>query len=51
MVFDGLRVHFLTGSLHYYDEETRRQVEEQSAYIVAGLNASAIIPVEIVTAQ
>jgi len=48
MVFDGLRVHFLTGSLHYYDEETRRQVEEQSAYIVAGLNASAIIPVEIV---
>ena len=26
MAFDGLRVHFLTGSLHYYDDATRRLV-------------------------
>ena len=48
MAFDGLRVHFLTGSLHYYDDETRRLVAKQSAEIVAGLNASVATPVEIV---
>ena len=48
MAFGGLRVFFLTGSLHYYGEETRRQVAEQSAHIVAGLGAAAAIPVEIV---
>jgi L-arabinose isomerase len=48
MAFDGLRVLFLTGSLHYYGEETRRQVAEQSAHIVAGLGAAPAIPVEIV---
>ena len=48
MTLDGLRVLFLTGSLHYYGEETRRQVAEQSARIVAGLVAAPEIPVEIV---
>jgi L-arabinose isomerase len=48
MTLDGLRVFFLTGSLHYYGEETRRQVAEQSARIVAGLGAAPEIPVEIV---
>ena len=48
MAFDGLRVHFLTGSLHYYDDATRRLVAEQSAEIVAGLNTAKALPVEIV---
>ena len=48
MAFDELRVVFLTGSLHYYDEATRRQVDRQSKEIVAGLGVSPDIPIEIV---
>ncbi len=41
-------VWFLTGSQHLYGEETLRQVAENSANIVEGLNNSANIPVKIV---
>jgi L-arabinose isomerase len=39
---------FLTGSQHLYGEETLKQVAANSKEIVAGLNASSIIPVTIV---
>ena len=48
MAFDGLRVLFLTGSLHYYGEETRRQVAEQSARSWPASGLRRAIPVEIV---
>ena len=48
MGFDGLRIWFLTGSQDLYGEATLAQVGEQSAAIVAGLNAASDIPVEIV---
>ncbi len=48
MAFDELRVVFLTGSLHYYDDATRRLVERQSKEIAAGLSAAPDIPIEIV---
>ena len=48
MALGELRVWFLTGSQALYGEETLRKVEEQAAAIVAGLRASAEIPVEIV---
>jgi L-arabinose isomerase len=40
-------IWFLTGSQDLYGEETLRQVEAQSARIVAGLAASAAIPVTV----
>jgi L-arabinose isomerase len=48
MAFEGLEVWFLTGSQVLYGEEVLRRVAEQSATIVAGLNASPAIPIRIV---
>ena len=48
MAFDGLKIWFLTGSQDLYGEVILGQVREQSAEIVAGLNAAGSIPVEIV---
>ena len=48
MAYTGLRIWFLTGSQDLYGDETLRQVAEQSATIVAGLQASSDIPIEIV---
>ncbi len=48
MTFEGLRVWFLTGSQDLYGEATLRTVGEQSAAMVAGLDAASAIPVEIV---
>ena len=48
MAFDGLRIYFLTGSIHYYDDATRQKVAEQSKRIVRGLQAAAEIPIQIV---
>ncbi len=48
MAFEGLEVWFLTGSQELYGEEALRRVKEQSAGIVAGLEAAAEIPVKIV---
>ena len=42
------RVWFLTGSQDLYGDETLRQVAEQSARVVAGLDAAADIPVPVV---
>jgi len=48
MAFDGLKVWFLTGSQVLYGEAILSAVGEQSAEMVAGLNAAADVPVEIV---
>jgi L-arabinose isomerase len=48
MGFDRLRIWFLTGSQDLYGEAILAQVREQSAAVVAGLNAVSDIPVEIV---
>jgi L-arabinose isomerase len=48
MAFDGLQIWFLTGSQDLYGEAILRQVQAQSAQMVAGLASSGVIPVEIV---
>ncbi len=48
MAFDGLKIWFLTGSIHYYGEEALKQVTDQAAGIVAGLGAAPDIPIQIV---
>jgi L-arabinose isomerase len=42
------QIWFLTGSQDLYGDETLRQVAEQSARVVAGLDAASVIPVPIV---
>lgn len=46
--FDPLEVWFVTGSQHLYGEETLKQVAAHSQEIAAALNASDIIPVNVV---
>lgn len=46
--FEGKEVWFLTGSQGLYGEDTLREVAEQSETVVANLNASSDIPVNIV---
>jgi L-arabinose isomerase len=46
--FKGIQIWFITGSQHLYGPETLKQVETNSKEIVAHLNKSASIPVEIV---
>ena len=48
MAFQGLKIWFLTGSQDLYGEVILGQVKTNSAEMVAGLNASAAVPVEIV---
>ncbi len=48
MAFEGLKIWFLTGSQGLYGEVILGKVLAQSQEMVAGLNASADIPVEIV---
>jgi len=48
MTFDGLQIWFLTGSQDLYGEAILQKVKEQSTEIVAGLDAAADVPVEIV---
>jgi len=48
MAFDGLKIWFLTGSQDLYGEVILGKVKAQSAEMVAGLNAAAALPVEIV---
>lgn len=43
-----LHVWFVTGSQHLYGEETLRQVAEDSKKIAEALNASSIIPVQVI---
>ena len=46
--FEGKEVWFLTGSQGLYGEDTLREVAEQSEAVIANLNASSDIPVNIV---
>lgn len=46
--FHQLEVWFVTGSQHLYGEETLKQVAAHSQEIAAALNASDIIPVNVV---
>ena len=46
--FKHMEVWFVTGSQHLYGPETLKQVDEDSAKIVEGLNQSGKIPVKIV---
>jgi L-arabinose isomerase len=48
MAFEGLKVWFLTGSQDLYGEVILAKVLAQSKEMVAGLSASAAIPVDIV---
>jgi L-arabinose isomerase len=48
MAFEGQEVWFVTGSQDLYGDEALRQVAEQSAAIVAGLDGSERIPVRVV---
>ena len=48
MAFEGRKIWFLTGSQDLYGEVILGKVKEQSAEMVAGLNAAASVPVEIV---
>ena len=48
MAFHGRKIWFLTGSQDLYGEVILGQVKTDSAEMVAGLNASAAVPVEIV---
>ena len=44
----GEQIWFLTGSQDLYGDETLRQVADQSARVVAGLDAAPDIPVPVV---
>ena len=46
--FKHLELWFITGSQHLYGPETLAQVAENSQKVVAGLNETGKIPVEIV---
>ena len=46
--FKHMEVWFVTGSQHLYGPETLKQVDEDSAKIVEGLNQTGKIPVKIV---
>jgi len=46
--FNNMTVWFITGSQHLYGPETLKQVDEDSATIVDGLNNSGNIPVKII---
>jgi len=46
--FEDLEIWFITGSQHLYGVETLNQVAENSKRIVAGLNESSDIPVQLV---
>ena len=46
--FDKKEIWFVTGSQHLYGPKTLKQVDEDSATIVDGLNTSGKIPVKIV---
>lgn len=46
--FDKKEIWFVTGSQHLYGPKTLKQVDEDSATIVDGLNKSGKIPVKIV---
>jgi L-arabinose isomerase len=48
MELKKLAVWFITGSQHLYGEETLKQVADHSQVIVKSLNASSLIPVEVV---
>ena len=48
MKLQPAEIWFVTGSQHLYGPETLKQVAEHSAQIVAGLNASARIPLPLV---
>lgn len=43
-----MKIYFLTGSQHLYGPETLAQVAENSKKVVAALNASGVIPAEII---
>jgi L-arabinose isomerase len=46
--YSPLEAWFITGSQHLYGPETLKQVDENSREIVAGLNASGVLPVRVV---
>ena len=46
--YEHRQIWFLTGSQDLYGEQTLRQVAEQSADVVARLNASGAIPLPVV---
>jgi L-arabinose isomerase len=48
MAFDGLKIWFLTGSQDLYGEVILGAVKEQSAEMVAGLDAAPDIPIQLV---
>ncbi len=47
-IYDTYEAWFITGSQNLYGEEVLRQVAEDSAGIVAGLNASGKLPIKII---
>ena len=45
---EGFEVWLVTGSQHLYGEDVLRQVAEQSRQVAAGLDAAAVVPVNVV---